>query len=410
MHVVILADFAIAEGGAPELAIASAVALAEQGIRVTYLHGAGDKGDARLENNPNIVRAGFGGEDIWSKNILAAVRDGVWNREYLPWSRDLLVAGSDKNVVVHVHQWTKYFSPSVFSVILASGLPMAVSMHDYFMSCPTGLMYRFDTKDACKLTPMSASCAAARCDPRSQMHKMIRFARGLAVNRAIGDRRFAAIHVSEIGQRTIGGFLPPAAKQFVLENPVECADRGPRDAGQASKLVYCGRLTEEKGVLLAAEAARIAELPILFVGDGPARDAIMSINPNAEISGWLSRTEVRERIAREAMAIVAPSRWPETGPLVVAEALAAGVPAIVSDRAGTSSRIDNGINGFVVTPDANAIAVAAQAFKYPDAVAAMGMAAYQGYWRNPSSLQKHAQHLIAIYDEMLTWRSDTVAA
>ena len=176
MHVVILADFAIAEGGAPELAIASAVALAEQGIRVTYLHGAGDKGDARLENNPNIVRAGFGGEDIWSKNILAAVRDGVWNREYLPWSRDLLVAGSDKNVVVHVHQWTKYFSPSVFSAILASGLPMAVSMHDYFMSCPTGLMYRFDTKDACKLTPMSASCAAARCDPRSQMYKMIRFA------------------------------------------------------------------------------------------------------------------------------------------------------------------------------------------------------------------------------------------
>ena len=28
-------------------------------------------------------------------------------------------------------------------------------MHDYFLSCPTGLMYRFDTKSMCELKPMS---------------------------------------------------------------------------------------------------------------------------------------------------------------------------------------------------------------------------------------------------------------
>ena len=401
MHVVVIADYAIAEGGAPEVAIASAVGLAEQGADVTFVHGIGEEADERLSSHPSIERIGLGGDDIWSKSLLSAVKDGVWNREYLSRLSDMLAAMDAGETVVHVHQWTKYFSPSVFDVMLRSGLPLAVSMHDYFLSCPTGLMYRFDTRDACELKPMSGRCILARCDPRTHVHKMVRVARGIGVNRAIGKRQFAAIHVSETGRNTIGEYLPGDAMQFVLENPVEASDHGARAFHGQSTLIYCGRLTEEKGVLVAATAARQTGVPIVFIGEGPARASILEANPEAQITGWLARDAVQKRVRDEGLAVIAPSCWPETGPLVVAEALAAGVPAIVSSRAGAAARIVDGKNGFVVEPDAAEMAGAIEKIKTGHSAGEMGANAYRSYWDNPPSLENHARGLLDIYKKLL---------
>ena len=400
MYAVIIADHAIAEGGAPEVAIASAAALAAKGVNVVFVHGVGGDADPRL-SDPNIERIGFGGEDIWRKSITSAVKDGVWNRAFVARLRERLYALPRGDTVVHVHQWTKYFSPSVFAAVLNSGLPLAISMHDYFLTCPTGLMYRVDTKDACALKPMSANCIMACCDPRTQMHKMVRIARGFAVQRAIRSGRFAAIHVSQIGRATIGRFLPPATKQYVLENPVAAVDEGARTFNGQSKLVYCGRLTEEKGVVLVAQAARQAGVPALFIGEGPARETILAANSDAEITGWLAKEDVRQRILEEALAVVAPSRWPETGPLVVAEAMAAGVPTIVSNRAGAGARVRDAEDGFVVEPDAAAIVAATAALSAPGVAAAMGEAAYRRYWAAPPSLENHANGLLEIYKRLL---------
>jgi glycosyltransferase involved in cell wall biosynthesis len=45
-----------------------------------------------------------------------------------------------------------------------------------------------------------------------------------------------------------------------------------------------------------------------------------------------------------------PSRWLETGPLVVLEALAAGIPVAGSNLGGISEWIVDGKNGFLVEP------------------------------------------------------------
>ncbi len=56
MRVIIIADYAIAEGGAPQVAIASALGLAARGHDVTYLQGVGQAGDAALDAEPRIRR------------------------------------------------------------------------------------------------------------------------------------------------------------------------------------------------------------------------------------------------------------------------------------------------------------------------------------------------------------------
>lgn len=400
MHVILLADHAIAEGGAPQVAIASARALAEAGVSVTYLHGVGDAGASTLDH-PLIRRIGLGGRDIHAKPALQALRDGLWNREPLAHLWTILAAAPPRSVL-HVHQWTKYFSPSLFSVLRASGLPLILSMHDYFAACPTGLMYRFDQSAPCALTPLSARCILVPCDPKSFAHKGVRVLRTHLVRRALGEAPLDVIHVSEIGQRTIAQHLPSAARHHVLENPIEIPRPSTLREGIGTQVVYCGRLTPEKGAEIVAEAARKAGMPALFLGDGPSAARIREIDPHAEITGWMPRETVRKRLLNDARVLVAPSLWPETGPLVVAEAMALGVPVIVSERAGAAGRVKQGVTGFITPPDATVIADALQAISDEETVRRMGQAAQHAFWEAPPSPERHAAGLIAIYDAAIT--------
>ena len=57
--------------------------------------------------------------------------------------------------------------------------------------------------------------------------------------------------------------------------------------------------------------------------------------------------------------IAVPSRWLETGPLVVLEAFAAGVPVLGSNLGGIAELVRDGVDGILVAPnDAAAWAVA----------------------------------------------------
>jgi Glycosyltransferase len=48
--------------------------------------------------------------------------------------------------------------------------------------------------------------------------------------------------------------------------------------------------------------------------------------------------------------VVVPSQWMETGPLVVLEAFAAGVPVIGSNLGGIADKVQHGHNGLLVSP------------------------------------------------------------
>ena len=401
MRIIIIADYGIAEGGAPQVALASAVALAEVGHEVIFIQGIGEARGGVLDGHPGIRRLSLDGRDVWSKPVLVGARDGIWNKAAGQALRSVLAQFSGTETIVHVHQWTKFFSPSLFAAVFEAGLPLVVSLHDYFLTCPTGLMYRFDLKAPCTLTPLSVPCMLAPCDPKSLVHKAIRVLRSRAVKKVLKGRAFTALHVSEVGRASIGRYLPEGARQVVLENPIECEDHGLRAEPVSPKLVYCGRLTEEKGVLLIAKAAREAQVPSLFIGEGPMRDPILAVDPQAEITGWMDRDAVRKRIAREALALVAPSLWPETGPMVIAEALASGVPVIASARAGAAGRVEHGRTGFVIEPKEGAILSAVRELQNVPVAREMGREAYRRFWADPPGPAKHAASLGEIYAQSL---------
>ncbi len=65
----------------------------------------------------------------------------------------------------------------------------------------------------------------------------------------------------------------------------------------------------------------------MFIGDGPLRPIEAT---GARVTGWLSAEDVQREL-EHARCLVFPSLWYETYGLVVNEAAARGIPAIVSD-------------------------------------------------------------------------------
>ncbi len=96
------------------------------------------------------------------------------------------------------------------------------------------------------------------------------------------------------------------------------------------------------------EARRSADLRLVYVGDGTLKSAVADVvrdSPDVSFVGFQNQSALPELYAL-GDALVLPSDAGETWGLVVNEAFASGVPAVVSDEVGSApDLIDNGLTG-----------------------------------------------------------------
>lgn len=396
MHVVILAEFAAASGGAEKVALESARGLAEAGIAVTYIQAVAGPADPMLDH-AGIRRIVLGLPDIWSLGGVRAAAAGIWHgaaARSLAAALDGLPARPD---CLHLHQWTRTLSPAVFPVLSRAGVPLVVTLHDYALACPNGVYYRFDRAEPCGLSPLSAACLAAPCDPRSRLHKLVRVARAGTLRRVIRSRPLHVVHVCDASRRLLGDLLGGfAVTHHRIDNPVRVADGPPAEPARGDAIAYVGRLTREKGADLVADAARAAGLPALFVGAGPL-EAELRARPGVEVVGWQAPGAVWDLLRTRARALAAPSRWYETGPLTVYEALAAGIPVVASDRSGAAEKVRHGLTGFVIPPALEPLTAAFAALRDDARARTLGAEARARFQTAPMTLGAHADALRALY-------------
>lgn len=395
MHVVLLTDFAVGNGGAGRVAVKSARALAEAGARITFIH-AIEGTDGRLAH-PSIARHCLGLTNVWNLGAARAASTGIWNSRAAKMLEPILRPLSDANdTIVHLHQWTRALSPSIFPILMRTKLPVFATVHDYFLACPNGAFFRFGRDEPCALTPLSLRCLATNCDTKSYLHKGVRVLRVATARHYLRGSVLDLVHVSDRGRDQLAPFVPATWRHHRVDNPVSIAKGPSVQIDPQAKFAFIGRLTREKGAVLAATAAARAKAPIVFIGDGPAAAEICALCPAAEITGWLAPGQVFALLRSRIRAVLAPSLWPETGPLTVYEAAAIGLAAIVSDRCGAGERV-TAASGFVLEPTPEAFAAAMVRLVDHDLAISMGRAAYDLYWADPPSPAAHARRLIELY-------------
>ena len=125
------------------------------------------------------------------------------------------------------------------------------------------------------------------------------------------------------------------------------------------RLAFFGRLDPTKGVHVIIEAIRAlpsAPITLDIFGSEQGETGAAYAGKVRQIANSDQRVRLRASVPsakivstmREYDAVVVPSQWMETGPLVVLEAFAAGVPVLGSNLGGIAELIQNHIDGFLV--------------------------------------------------------------
>jgi glycosyltransferase involved in cell wall biosynthesis len=292
----------------------------------------------------------------------------------------------------------------VIRAALSRKFKVLCTLHDYFTACPNGSFFNYATNTICELQPLSGSCIASQCDRRHYGQKLWRVARQVIQNHIGGVPREVRdfIVVSPFSERILKPFLWPDSRIYHVQNPVQASYSDPVDVAGNSAFVMVGRLAQEKGPQLFAEAAHQLGCEAVFIGDGDQRANVLGRCPTATIVGWLPREEVTKQL-RNARALVFPSLLYETEGLAVSEAAALGIPAIVSDASAARLSVIDGVTGsWFKSGDSEDLAKKMLTVCDPQRATGMGRAAHDQYWKHPRTLDRHIKELERTYEQVLT--------
>ncbi|HQR81139.1 MAG TPA: glycosyltransferase family 4 protein, partial [Actinomycetota bacterium] len=151
------------------------------------------------------------------------------------------------------------------------------------------------------------------------------------------------------------------------------------------RVVYVGKLSEEKGVPMLVEVLDQLSYPALIVGFGPARASLQATaGPNIHFTGPLQHRHLQYLWPLMDVSVV-PSVFPEAFGMVAAEAAACGCPPLVADHsglaeiaAGIRSHYPPGLTDLAAFPKGDHDALARRLKAFADLSAAEQQAVAQG--------------------------------
>ncbi|HLN42613.1 MAG TPA: glycosyltransferase family 4 protein [Acidimicrobiales bacterium] len=182
--------------------------------------------------------------------------------------------------------------------------------------------------------------------------------------RLIAPRVDAYVAVSGAVARTTESLLglPTGSARVIYNGAQPPSSLATRDATPAPLVGAVGRLAQEKGYPVLLQALRaLPGCRLVFVGDGVDRAGLeaqvdeLELTERVTFAGWVEPPWT----ARWAVDVLAVPSFTEGFPLVIVEAMLAGIPVVASNVGGIPEMVVDGETGLLVPPgDAPALAAA----------------------------------------------------
>jgi glycosyltransferase involved in cell wall biosynthesis len=237
--------------------------------------------------------------------------------------------------VVHAHNLHPLLGPRALQAARTAGARTVLQLHNFRLVCAIGVAYHNGA--VCHRCSGRDTWPGVRLRCRGGLPESVVYAAALARQQprilAATDR---FITLSEATRTQLGALGLPLERAEVISNPLsESAFHSASEAHRGRYALCVGRLVPEKGFDIAVQAARAAGVPLQIVGRGPdeARLRELSGDSDVELLGELEPAELAH-VRSGAAVQLAPSRCEEQSPYAVLEAMAAGVPVLVSQLGG----------------------------------------------------------------------------
>lgn len=342
MNVVVISQTFETVGGSDVIARLSARVMEEAGHTVHFFAALGphDKDDGIYPTAEHFFAPNF---------------QNVWRFMYSPEARKRLESFLDKNPIdvahLHIHYGT--LTSSILEPLKKRGIRIVQHLHEYRTFCSISVPVRDgETCQSCRVGSYMPGLKH-KCNRGSLARSVISTAEMYVADR-LGAKTAPDLFltVSDFQRNILIEQGLPAERIKTLYNPVhdDFFTVEPRHDGG---VLYIGRLEDYKGIYDIVEvAARHPKVPFRIVGTGnheaKLREKIAESGlTNIELTGNQTREQVLAHLAWAKVCLV-PSRWNETFGLTAAEAMAAGVPVIVSRMGGLPEVVEDGVSGYVV--------------------------------------------------------------
>jgi len=297
--------------------------------------------------------------------------------------------------VFHLHSWTAGAGLKHLAQVAQLGIPRVVTVHVPSALCLRGTMI-LNGKEACdgrieeqrctqcwalsRGLPMPAAYAVSHL-PRLAVapdlsRTLGRVATMLSARSLVSAQINDLRKMSELSDRIVApsqwvyaalaaNGVPPEkiaiSRQAVAESFVQLGARAARTPDpKALRIGFVGRLEPYKGphILLEAMARLPRDLPIrlLVAGSGTEPPYLRTLEMTAagderiEFLGSIQHSQLPDFLSQVDILAV-PSNYMETGPLVVLEAYAFGIPVMGANLGGIAERIRDGVDGWLLPFD-----------------------------------------------------------
>jgi glycosyltransferase involved in cell wall biosynthesis len=239
--------------------------------------------------------------------------------------------------IVHAHNMQPLIGPAGLEAAREAGAKVVLHLHNARLFCAIGVAARdggpcFRCRGRLTVPGLVLNC-------RGSLPEATVYAAALslhqprvfdAVDRFVAPSRWAA------GQLALLGV--PAERLETLDHYLPDADFAPRSrADEGGYTLLAARLSPEKGIDTAIQAAAVSGITLRVAGEGPAAAELASLagrlGAPVEMLGQVDRGRLAELLAG-AGALLLPSRYHEFSPFAALEAMAAGVPVVASRLGG----------------------------------------------------------------------------
>lgn len=350
--------------------------------------------------------------------------------------------------LVHQHALSPACSTALMREAGKRGLPLVFTYHTPTVSCQRGTLMEWGTTPcdglvdarrcaACTLHGLGVGCIASRTLARvpkgiGELAGRAGLAGGpwtaLRMRSLLQVRQEATREAFDLPDRLVS-LCPwvtelfrkngvPHDKVVLSAHGVSSGTRRPRlpspRVRRTVRMVHLGRVDPAKGTQLLLEAFRaVPHAPIELDVLGVVQDRAAAVlhenlritaaaDPRVRLLPAVEHGAVMDTLADYDIVVV-PSQCMETGPLVLLEAFAAGLPVIGSALGGIGDKVRDGVDGVLVAPYSSLDA-------WRDAIERCSDRAFvdalQRGVRPPRSMDDVTREMHALYQELIAMRQE----
>lgn len=142
----------------------------------------------------------------------------------------------------------------------------------------------------------------------------------------------------------------------VLYNPTIINKKNSAKLQKKTNVLFMGLISKRKGAYDILESAKYLQnhnIEINMYGNGETKELSQKVKDNnlqniIKVHGWISGNKINEAYSN-AHIYVLPS-YSEGLPMSILEAMSYGLPIISTNTGGIPDSVDNGVNGFLISP------------------------------------------------------------